>query len=322
MFIQTNRIELTDGSELATLEILRVGSFDSPTHGKFSITKEMLKSVKDNFYSNIYRLADNEGRPQLPLNFAHDKGREAAGWIRELYLSEDEKTLIGKIEMTPTGKEKVINKEFAFASAEISFKHYDPELKRNFNNVLTGAALTNIPFIKGMKAIELTETYLTMEDIIKSLTEMTPENQVVVFDKLAYLIGKNAPKKEEFSEKEKALISEKEELQNKLALQEKELSFTVMLTEGKVVPAQKEAFLKNDMVEFAKNSSSKINFSQDSNSGNFKEEEKKDLTSDDAVKLIDSLAKGKMKESSISYGAATSLVLSEREDLNKIIKGE
>ena len=130
-----NAINLSSiDSEFSTLELLKVGSFDSPTHGKFTITSDMLKEAKKNFDNNIHRLTDHDSKPQIPLNFSHDKGGKAGGWIRELELNDDATVLIGKLELTPSGREAVDNKEFAFASAEFSFKHYDPELKQEFNN--------------------------------------------------------------------------------------------------------------------------------------------------------------------------------------------
>jgi hypothetical protein len=316
--------------DFSTLEILKVGSFDSSSHGKFTITKEMLEQTKKNFDNNTHRMADHDGSPQIPLNFSHNKGGKAAGWIKELELNDEGTILIGKLHLTPSGREAVDNKEFAFASAEFSFKHYDPELKQEFDNVLTGAALTNIPFMKGLKSIELTE--INMEQILQLLEGLTDEEKVIISEKIKSMMPVSEPMSEEpkidAEEKEEPKIEEKKfseseiKLTNEISSLKKELEFNELLIDGKVAPIQKDAFIKGDMKEFAEKSCNALNFQQDSDSTDpkepVKEEEIKETEAaeEKVVELAEAL---RAKDSSLSFAAATKQVLSERSDLNKLI---
>lgn len=313
--------------EFSTLEILKVGSFDSRTHGKFRITKETLSQAKKNFDNNIHRLTDTDKNPQIPLNFSHDKGGKAAGWIKELYLNSDGTILIGKLHLTPSGRESVDNKEFAFASAEFSFTYSDPELNQEFNNVLTGAALTNIPFMKGLKSIELTE--INMEQILQLLEGLTDEERIILFEKIKGMIEASEPEGEEakieakieagLEQKEEKKFSESEiNLTNEVSNLKKELEFSELMLSGKVVPAQKEAFIKGDMKALIENSCDKVNFSQDSNSSTPKDEEIKDLASAE-LKALELAEKLCSEDSSLNFASATAKVLSQRSDLSKLI---
>lgn len=112
------------------------------------------------------------------------------------------------------------------------------------------------------------------------------------------------------------------ELEGKIAAQEAELakykekekvqSFDLMLSEGKVVEAQREAFIANDMAEFAKNAQP-IKLAETGGAGNKPEGE--DLEKDAEVE-IKQLAETAMKENDkLNYPEAVSLVLSENKAL-------
>jgi len=276
-------IHLSETSEYSTLEILKVGSFDSRTHGKFTITKQMLREAKKNFENNVHRIADHDNKPMAMLNFDHEQ-KEAAGWIKALELNDNETILLAKLEFTPIGSEKITNKEYLFASAEFSPEFYDPELKQTFKNVLTGVALTNKPFIKGMKSIELTELReFNMEEILKLINDLTQEEIVILMEKLRSMLKSNdnpedgkppmeavsddKDKRVNFSENEIALSEKIKKLEAEKVEGVKALEFSELLAIGKVIPAQKEAYLKGDVKTLVQNSSTQeINFSQKSTS--------------------------------------------------------
>jgi len=324
--IGPKQIEFSEEDKISTLEILKVGNFDSPTHGKFEITREMLIEAKKNFDSNVHRIADEEKRPMALLNFNHDK-KGAAGWIKELYLNEDNTVIIAKLELTPTGREKVMNKEYLFASAEFSYQFYDPELKQTFKNVLTGAALTNIPFMKGLKPIELTEKDFSMEDILKLVNDLSQEEIATLITKLSSMVesveaseDKEEDKKGEFSERELELTEELKNLKEDNVSKAREIEFTQLLLESKVVPAQKEAYLANDIKGLLeKASDAPLNFSQSSD-GVDPEEPKEVKTKEEAEDKISEIALSLSEANpGMEFKEAMKQALSENEDLNKII---
>jgi hypothetical protein len=90
----------------------------------------------------------------------------------------------------------------------------------------------------------------------------------------------------------------------------KEAEFKAMLSEGKVCPAQKDAYMKGDMAEFIKNA-------QEVKLGEMGSNAKGDEGGDAQDKIL-KLADEKMdKDSDLTFGEAVSLVLDEKPELNK-----
>lgn len=330
----SNSIILARDGKLATLEILKVGEWKSKSHGNFTITREMLEEAIVNFNNNIHRLTDEKGEPQIPLNFSHNEGDLAAGWIKKLELNESKTVLIAGIDLTPIGREKAENKEFIFSSSEFSFVYFDPELNQKFKNVLTGVALTNIPFVRGMDSIKLTQKKEDMEEILKLAMNLTDEEKVILFEKFKDM-AKSIKGSEHENDKDKKLSKKTDpdqlKLSNRITSLEKELQtskkehdFTVLLAEGKVVPAQKEAYLTNNINEMIKNSAkSDMNFNQQSSSGNQgKKSDKidtKEKAEDEAIKLAEKACK---EDDSLSFTNAVKKVLAEDENLSNLYKGK
>ena len=81
--------------------------------------------------------------------------RPPAGFHR--YASEDGTALLGDPDWTPAAKQAIKDGEWKYISPEFNPSSYpweDPEQEYHFvNNVITGAALTNIPLFKKLKPI-------------------------------------------------------------------------------------------------------------------------------------------------------------------------
>lgn len=140
-----NAVKLSEGQS-PEIQILRVGKFDHPQYGNFEITNKVLSELKDNFDKRVRGI-------DIAIDYFHKADEEAAGWIKELYLSEDQSELWAKVDWTPTASKKLSEREVRYFSPEFAFKWQDPESKQTFNNVLLGGGLTNRPFVKEMEAI-------------------------------------------------------------------------------------------------------------------------------------------------------------------------
>lgn len=131
--------------DTSVIEILRVGTaYDRG----LKITSEMLNDYIDNFMNDVY------GSP-LQVNLSHNRQGESAGWIKNIYREGD--TLLAEVEWTPLGKEKIQSKQFRFTSAELAEELEDWRTGEKVKNVLVGVALTNIPAMKGMNPVILSE---------------------------------------------------------------------------------------------------------------------------------------------------------------------
>src|SRR5690606_19830173 len=158
-----------------------------------------------------------------------------------------------------------------YISADFQTSYVDNETLKNHGVVLLGAALTNRPVIKKMQpttqlgegkmdeliqkllamlglkdATELEEKVTKLMEAEKKLSEVEPK------------IQKEEKKFEEQAKELKDVETQLSEVKAKLDLSEKNGNFNVLLSEGKVVEAQRQAFLSNDMIKFAEHAG-KIN---------------------------------------------------------------
>lgn len=147
------------GNAPSSIELLRVGSWDTPWHGTFDITLADLHEFAANFQKGVGLV---EGDTRIPLNYAHESWDKAAGWIVSLSVDENRQALVGSVEWTPEGEQGVKDNEWRYISPEFNPRGYpweDPEgtdedgIPVFVANVITGAALTNIPLFKKLKPI-------------------------------------------------------------------------------------------------------------------------------------------------------------------------
>jgi len=150
-------LKLQDDAE-SWIDIIRVGNWKG-SFKSFEITKKTLQDFINNFKGNVLGVKTKE----LQFNYGHQADREAAGWITDLRITG--RTLQGLVRFTPDAVQKVKNQEYKFVSAEIDFEFKDQESGKVTNNVLLGAALTNIPFVKKMKPVVLSEMGVSSENI-------------------------------------------------------------------------------------------------------------------------------------------------------------
>jgi hypothetical protein len=152
-------------------------------------------------------------------------------------------------------------------------------------------------------AIELAENgenkMMTVEELLASCGVGSPEE-------LIKMIGDLKGSIEASSAKEK-------EMQEKIEMSEKTSKFNALMSEGKAVEAQRDAFFKNDMIEFAKNAQPlKLAEVTVTVEGEEKSAE------DEVLEL----AEKKVKEDKMPLAQAIAMVLSENKELNKKYRGE
>lgn len=235
-------ITLSATGTTSVIEVLKVGK----VHDRdLSITKEMLDDFVIHFEENIYGT-------EIQVNFSHNREGEAAGWVKRLFREGDK--LLAEVEWTPIGIEKIRNKQFRFTSSELALTYVEPSAGRTVKNVFTGVALTNVPAVKGMSPVTLSEQTnlffkfqimkckemynqlkaqekVTKEDVanFKALAEEEKAEGVdaMVKELEAKIVVEEEVKKEEKKEEEDTPnLSEKESLMTKLneltAMQEKQ----------------------------------------------------------------------------------------------------
>lgn len=299
------------------VQVLRVGKFNHPKYGAFEITTKTLADMKANFDANVRGV-------DLAFDYFHDSDKEASAWVQRLELREGNTELWAVVDWTPKAQQKLSERELRYFSPDFAFSWVDPEKGTEFENVLFGGGLTNRPFVKEMKAIvadetkgdkmtELEKAQAQIKELEKKNLKLSEDMKAVEQkmadmpqpDKVAELEAKIAALQAELAKakgEQENMMAEKKKLEEAAKLAEKEKEFNILLTEGKAVAAQKDAFLKGDMNEFIK-LAQPVNLKASGSSTS---------TSDDDTKAILKLAEEKMKaDPKLQKGDAISLAKKE-----------
>ena len=334
------RLQLSDGIDrhgIKHVQLLRTGTFKHPRapEGAFQITPETLLKMKANFDGNARRLDKGE----IPVDYGHNTEGKAAGWIESVALEDDNTSLWVDIKYTPEAEKAVLETEWRFISADIDFEYEDNESGMMLGPVLLGAGLVNRPHIKSMKAVfgEIGESTYNNEPTKPKGFSMTPEEMMKKIGELEAMISQLkasvSSKDESMAEADKAIGDMKTEcadakeqlkeattklvkLTEENELVSKEAKFSEYLSAGKVVPAQKEAFMSMtvEMAEKLFKDAKAANFSD---KGHGKENTGTNNDGDkSASDIVDERATEMMKtNSTIKLGEAYSKVLSQDKEL-------
>ena len=136
--------------ETTEFEILKVGEYHDPRYGKFKITNDLLKKLKENFDTNVLDI-------DVAVDVNHEASKGAFAWIKQLSVRGDSLFMSIK-EISQEGKKILKDKIFKYFSVEFApFTKVVNGKKTTFENVLRGVALTNRPVIKGMRPTFLSE---------------------------------------------------------------------------------------------------------------------------------------------------------------------
>jgi len=320
-------IKFSEENAPSKIQILRAGKFFHDGR-EIEVGEKDLKNMIKNFSEKVRGI-------DLMIDFSHNSEGEAAGWIKKLILSEDEKELWAEVDWTPTGKKSLDNKAFKYISADFSFAYKDNESLKDFGPTLFGAGLTNRPVVKQMEPIVLSENKyinLNQEKLmtaetkgLESEAKLQEEEEKLSPEEMAQLIK---DLKDDLLKKDEELISLRKDLEDKLAedqaklaelkkekeLMEKNQSFDKKLSEGVVVEAQRKAFIDNDMDLFL-SLQSEIKLSESGNNVIPKESKlTKDTFEDEIIKL----AEERSEKESISLDIAISEELKKHQETKKL----
>tara|TARA_R100000655_G_scaffold110056_1_gene167247 strand:+ start:6341 stop:7939 length:1599 start_codon:yes stop_codon:yes gene_type:complete len=306
------------------IQILRAGKFFHDGQEIEVSEKDLLNMVKN--FSEKVRGID------LMIDFSHNSEGEAAGWIKELVLSEDKKELWANVEWTPTGKSRLDNKAFKYISADFSFAYKDNETLKNYGPTLFGAGLTNRPVVKSMEPIVLSEERIInpnkdnlMYGDAKELEEEKKMQEELSLEDAMRMIK---DLKDDLLKKDEELISMRKELEEKMLEEEKKLSemkkekalmeknqaFDKKLSEGVVVEAQRQSFIDSDMEKFL-SLQTEIKLSE---SGNNVVPKETKLTKENFEDKIIELAEKRAKDENISLDLAISSELKKHSEESKL----
>ena len=331
------QIQLSDGIDregISRVQLLRTGKFFHPKaeNGVFEITPNSLLSMKNNFDNNVRRL----DKAEIAVDYGHDDKGKAAGWINSVELEENNTQLWITVNWTESAEQAILAREWRFLSADLDLNYSDNENGVPIGPTLLGAGLVNRPHIKAMKAVFSEENYnektlkgafsMTPEEMMKKIGELEArikELEGMVGEKKSMLMEKEdemsaMEKKLGGAEKQLAEANEKlETLETEVLNTKKEAKFSELLSEGKIIPAQKEAFMSMSLElseNFFKNAQS-LNLSENGK-GTETERDENTNTQISASEQIEKKANELIENNkNLSLSDAYSQVLSENKEL-------
>jgi hypothetical protein len=153
------------------VQVLRVGNFNHPEYGKFSITPDTLRRMKKNFDEKVRRV-------DVSFDWFHENQKTAAAWPTRLELRESDTELWAvDIKWTPRASQALLDREVRYFSPEFVQEWVDPETNAAYQDVLFGGGLTNRPFVKDMAAIVALSEVAAAEnkDLQTCVSNLMPE---------------------------------------------------------------------------------------------------------------------------------------------------
>lgn len=328
-------IQLAENKEVPKkIQLMRTGEFVVGGAGeKIKITPEILFSFKKNFDANVRGYPDKK----LPIDYFHQNDQEAAGWITSVELSDQNNTLTAEVEWTPRASKMLSEGEIRYVSAEFNLQYQHNEGGQKFGPALLGAGLTNRPVIKGMKPVAAAETgsqsssskyggsmtdagaapcgasavvapaagtAMTLEQAMAKIKELT--------DQLSALHSDKTKMSDTMADMQKKLDIGKADSEKDKVASEKKNSFNTMLANGKVVEAQREAFMSSDMIKFSELSKATNSGKGGSDDGNNLDGDKDLDVQDKVLKLAEAI----VVKDKIKMSEAISIVLKQNKKLS------
>lgn len=200
----------TTGDLPTEFELLTVGMWRTPFHGDIMIMPGDLQEYVDNFKAGLGVSGNNTLK--LPINYGHDAGGKAAGWF--IPAVSGDTLMATEVEWTPAAAQALADGEWKCISAEFCPAGrggwVDPlDDEHCVENVITGAALTNIPLYSNLEPVMASasfgkngearpEVFLitaskentmpTLEEVVaKDVSALTEEDKKVLSDNEASL---------------------------------------------------------------------------------------------------------------------------------------
>lgn len=328
-------------ADISVVQLLRAGKFKYFDGSTLDITEEVLLNMKRNFDNKVKKC-------DLAIDYFHASHQEAAGWIEDVILKNNNTELWVKVNWTERAREKILSKEIRYLSVDFEWNYKDnenPELE--YGATLNGGGLTNRPFVKGMNPVlhdfiakfdktENPNDYRCndLENNSKQTTKEKENKKMIDFTEIKkeVVVMSDSQKKElgsllgiehadvKLAEKNAALEAQVVTLSAQVESAKKEAEFSVLMSEGKACPAQKAAYMSGNMAEFVK-LSVPVNF-EGKGSGNPKLDDKEPevKSAEEAELKVSKLAEAKRKaDVKLSVAESVNMVLREQPELAKFM---
>jgi hypothetical protein len=137
------QLGLAPGAETIRIPVLPEGTFEHPSYGTLDRTPALFGRMIQNFTEKATGY-----QPMLNADHAtfnpYAAAAPAYGWFESLEYDAGQ-GLFATVSLTDLGKEAIQNRRYRYISAE-TWEEYTNSTGATFENVVSGAALTNVPF--------------------------------------------------------------------------------------------------------------------------------------------------------------------------------
>jgi len=181
--VDLNQVSLTEGETPSSwIHAMTVGTYDHPVYGEIAFTEDRLQRFAT---SVVNKVRDIE--PDIDYDHKAHNG-DAAGWVKNAEVRADGLYLF--VEWTKQAAEKIKSKAYKYFSPEFLDEWQHPKSSTKFQDVLSGGAITNRPFLKDLSPLNLSEFIVNPGKDPEERTDMDPK-------KFAELLGLPADATEE-----------------------------------------------------------------------------------------------------------------------------
>lgn len=265
-------VTLADNSATSQVQIAKTGVFKDPRYGTFKITLADFNK----WIANFQMLNRDGGREGLPIDIDHAPEKrgdtEAAGWVKRVTIRGSE--LWASVEWNSLGMQLISDKRYKYLSPSF-VGNYKDESGKEYGSALLGVALTNRPFLS-MATVNLSaaafadeveeDTRAYSQSVMPELTKIRqalklPDDadEATILAKVAELeepattpvsLEDQAKAEGKFilSADQFASLSQQASEGSAAAKQLTKMTFDTkydkLLSEGKVLPAQRELYEK------------------------------------------------------------------------------
>ena len=183
-------------------ELIHTGMNTDPRYGDFKFTRQQLEEMAKNFNEGVRGV-------EVAVDINHDPEKKAYAWIKPGSMKvEPSQNLAGQYSLfaqlyrfTPEGEKLVKEGAYRYFSLEIQYKYERMinGIKKIFNNVIVGLALTNSPVIKELAptyAEQHTTNYSDSMEMFQIFLDLLAAQEYVTSDQkeaLQQMAGKLTP---------------------------------------------------------------------------------------------------------------------------------
>jgi Mu-like prophage I protein len=148
--VDLSQVSLSEGETPSSwIHAMTVGTYDHPVYGEIAFTEDRLQRFASSVVSKVRDI-----EPDIDYDHKAHNG-DAAGWVKNAEVRADGLYLF--VEWTKTAAEKIKSKAYKYFSPEFLDEWTHPKSATKFQDVLSGGAITNRPFLKDLSPLNLSE---------------------------------------------------------------------------------------------------------------------------------------------------------------------